>query len=121
MTKGYNQVYNSVVFEFKAFEQIPSIPTGESFDIEVQFGTTAAVVPLGFVYHDLTAAPTLPAVLKSYSSGILKFKNVIVFNGKIYKISCKVGYPEPENLSNTAENGFAYIALKYKGQVIFKS
>lgn len=33
MTKGFNQVFNSIVFEFKAFEPIPSIPSGESFEI----------------------------------------------------------------------------------------
>lgn len=84
-------------------------------------GTTAAVVPLGYVFHDLTSAPGSPNILKSYKEGVLSFKNVLIFNGKIYKISAKVGFPEPENLPKDADTGFAFISLIYKDKVVFKS
>lgn len=120
-SKGYNQVMNSLVFEFRASEPIPSIPNNESFELQIQLGSSLAIVPLGTVNHDLTPSFSKTKVLKSYSNGILIFKDLTMFNGKIYKVSMKVGYPEPENLSTEEKSGFGFISLIYKNNVIFKS
>lgn len=78
-------------------------------------------MPLGTVNHDLTPSLSKTKVLKSYVNGVLVFKDLTMFNGKIYTISMKVGYPEPENLSTEEKSGFGFISLIYKNNVIFKS
>ena len=120
-TKGYNVVLNSLVFQLKSFEEIPAIPATDSFSIEVQLGSATAICPLGSIYHDLNLAPAKDRVVVSYAAGVVRFDNVLVFNGKIYKISLKVGYKDATTLSSEAQNGFAFVSLIYKGFVIFKS
>ena len=120
-TKGFNVILNSLVFTLKSFEEIPAIPAGDSFSIEVQLGTSQAVVPLGSVYHDFNVAPSKPSVIISYTAGKLRFDNVWIFNGKINQISLKVGYPDSTTLSSDADTGFGYISLIYKTYTIFKS
>jgi hypothetical protein len=120
-TKGFNVIMNSLVFTLKSFEEIPPIPAGDSFTIELQLGTTQAVCPLGSVYHDFNVAPSKSEVIVTYSLGRLKFENVWVFNGKIYKISLKAGYPDATTLPNDADTGFGYISLIYGTYTIFKS
>ena len=120
-TKGYNVVLNSLVFQLKSFEEIPSISSNDSFSIELQLGSTTAVCPLGSVYHDLNLAPSKDRVIVSLSNGVLRFDNVLVFNGKIYKISLKVGYKDATTLPSDEATGFGFISLIYSGNVIFKS
>jgi hypothetical protein len=119
-TKGYNVVFNTLVFSIKAFFEVPTIPSGTSFSIEVQLGTTTAVCPLGSVYHNLNAAPG-KKVIVSYASGKLRFDNVYMFNGKIYQVSLKVAYKDATTLTNDPVTGFGFVNLLYGNYIIFKS
>jgi hypothetical protein len=120
-TKGFNVQFNSLVFSFKSFEEIPAIPAADSFSITVNLGTTAAICPLGSIYHDLNVAPGKSRIVVSYSAGVIRFDNVYMFNSKVYKISAKVGYPDTITLPSDSDNGFGYISLIYKSFTIFKS
>lgn len=120
-TKGYNVVFNSLVFSIKAFYEIPAIPAGSAFTLEVQLGATTALCPLGSVYHNLNVAPGKTNIIVSYASGKLRFENVYMFNGKIYQVSLKVGYKDTTTLTSDADSGFGFVSLIYNSYVIFKS
>lgn len=120
-TKGYNVVLNSLVFSIKAFYEIPSIPAGSSFTLELQLGTTTAVCPLGSVYHNLNVAPGKKNILITFSGGKLRFENVYMFNGKIYQISLKAGYKDATTLTSDPDSGFGFVSLIYDTYIIFKS
>jgi hypothetical protein len=121
MTDGFNMVFNSLVFTLKPQEKIPTLATGKYFELKIAFGTTKAVVPLGYVYNDLDVAPGFTNVVSDYSNGVLTFKYVSMSMGRSYKVSVKVAWPDANALSTGPDLGFGMVALNYEANTIIRS
>ena len=87
----------------------------------ITFGQTDAIVPLGYIWHNLSLAHGTSKITSTFYNGRLKFKNIRIDIGKVYKVSCKVAYPTAANLSNDETFGFGFITLIFQETIIIKS
>jgi len=109
------------VFSFKPHEKIPALETGESFTLKIAFGTTKAILPLGYIYNDLDLATGFTKVVPEFNSGVLSIKYLNMSMGRNYTVSVKVAFTDANPLSSSKELGFGMISLEYRGKIIIQS